>query len=262
MLKMLKFFPSLFVLLSVLLALSVTGCGKMSSMTMDELLNNAADCADSGNWAQAVKFAKYASERDPTNTAALVLLAITYEYNSKADLALEAAKNAVKTAPDDFIAQYTLGRLYAHDQNRLQDSIEPLMRAYKLRPDDIDTLILLAECSLKLGLPKTPEYYKRLLMMPKFNKRSDLWNQLGVHYAEKGKTRDAFECFITANSISPDNPVICLNLAIYLDRYVKGKGSAKSIGYYQRFVELSSKNPELESRRQEIKNRIKEISGK
>ncbi len=229
----------------------------MSSMSMDDLLNSAAGCAENGKWSQAVKFASTASDRDPTNTAALLLLAIAYEHTGKPDAALEAAKNAVKTNPDSFMAQYTLGRLYAHEQNRLQDSIEPLLRAAKLAPDDVDALILLAECSLKLGLPKTPEYYSRLLQMPKLSKRADLWNQIGVHFAEKGKKNDAVKCFNTAYVLAPDNPVICLNFGVYLDSYLGRADKAKS--YYQRFIDLTAKNLELEPKRQEIKKRLKEV---
>lgn len=240
--------------------LFLSACNRTSSMTTTELLNQATDAAQGGNWKKTLKFAKVAVEREPSNTPAFILLAMAYENTAQSEQAIEAARKAVKLEPDNFMAQYTLGRLYAVDQNKLQDAVEPLLRALKLRPNDPDTLVLLADCSQKLNLPKTPDYYNLIAGLPAFKNRHEPWNQLGVYYAEKGNLRNAAACFKQAYTLAPENHMILLNFGIFFDKYLRQ--SERASKYYQRYMEVTAKNPEMEQKKQEIKARIKDLTGK
>jgi tetratricopeptide (TPR) repeat protein len=238
----------------------LAACNRMSSMTTTELLDQAADAAQSGKWSKTLKFAKVAVEREPANTPAFILLAMAYENSGKTEQAIEAARKAVKLEPDNFMAQYTLGRLYAIDQNKLQDAVEPLLRALKLRPNDPDTLVLLADCCQKLNLPKTPDYYNLIVTLPAFKNRYEPWNQMGVYYAEKGNLRNAALCFSQAYNIAPENHMVLLNFGIFFDKYIRK--SDRALKYYQKYMEVTAKNPEMEQKKQEIKARIKDLTGK
>jgi tetratricopeptide (TPR) repeat protein len=240
--------------------LFLAACNRTSSMTTAELLNQAAKSAQSGKWSKTLKLAKVAVERAPANAPAFILLAMAYENTGKNEQAVEAARKAVKLEPDNFMAQYTLGRLYAIDQNKLQDAVEPLLRALKLRPGDPDTLVLLADCSQKLNLPKTTDYYNQIVALPAFKKHYEPWNQLGVYYAEKGNLRNAATCFSQAYSLAPDNHMVLLNFGIFFDKYVRKPDRA--LKYYQKYMEVTANNPETEQKKQEIKARIKDLSGK
>ena len=239
---------------------SLSACSRTSSMTTTELLDQATDAARSGNWKKTLKFAKVAVEREPANTPAFILLAMAYENTGKNEQAIEAARKAVKLEPDNFMAQYTLGRLYAIDQNKLQDAVEPLLRALKLRPGDADTLVLLADSSQKLNLPKTTDYYNQIVALPAFKKRYEPWNQLGVYYAEKGNLRNAAACFSQAYTMAPENHMVLLNFGIFFDKYVRKPDRA--LKYYQKYVEVTARNPEMEQKKQEINARIKDLTGK
>ena len=229
-------------------------------MTTTELLDQATSAAQGGKWNTTLKFVKVAVEREPANAPAFILLAMAYENTGKNEQAIEAARKAVKLEPDNFLAQYTLGRLYAIDQNKLQDAVEPLLRALKLRPGDSDTLLLLADCCQKLNLPKTPDYYNLIVALPAFKNRHEPWNQLGVYYAEKGNLRNAAACFKQAYAIAPENHMVLLNFGIFFDKYLRQ--SERALKYYQRYMDITAKNPEMEQKKQEIKARIKDLTGK
>ncbi len=239
---------------------SLSACNRTSSMTTTELLDQATSAAQGGKWNTTLKFVKVAVEREPANAPAFILLAMAYENTGKNEQAIEAARKAVKLEPDNFLAQYTLGRLYAIDQNKLQDAVEPLLRALKLRPGDSDTLLLLADCCQKLNLPKTPDYYNLIVALPAFKNRHEPWNQLGVYYAEKGNLRNAAACFKQAYAIAPENHMVLLNFGIFFDKYLRQ--SERALKYYQRYMDITAKNPEMEQKKQEIKARIKDLTGK
>jgi tetratricopeptide (TPR) repeat protein len=243
-----------------MLLIFLSSCNKISSMTTNELLIQATESALEGKWSKTLKFAKVAVEREPANTPAFILLAMAYENVGKSELAMEAARKAVKLERDNFMAQYTLGRLYAIDQNKLQDAIEPLLRALTLRPNDPDTLVLLADCSQKLNLPKTTDYYSQLVALSAFNKRYEPWNQLGIYYAEKNSLRNAAICFNQAYTLAPDNHMVLLNFGIFFDKYIRKPDRA--LNFYKRYLEVTANNPEMDQKKQEIKARIKDLSDK
>jgi len=69
-----------------------------------------------------------------------------------------------------------------------------------------------------------------------------VYNNLGVYYLKQGQGEDARRVFLTAYKEAPDNPVLILNLAITLDRYVPQP--KESYGYYDCFLRLFPKEAE------------------
>jgi tetratricopeptide (TPR) repeat protein len=240
-------------------AVFIAGCERTSSMTTSQLMDKSFNSAREGYWKKSLKYASAVVDREPSNADALILKAIACENTGKTELALQAAREAVKFAPDNFTAQYTLGRLYAGDPQKIQDAIAPLLRALKIKPDDANTLVVLARCSAKLNLDNTIKYYERLAQIPKFSKRPVIWNQMGLFYVNRKKLRNAAFCFVRAYNLAPENHRTVLNLATFMDHYA-GK-SQRAVKFYKKYLDLTSNNKELNKQRQQIQSRISTISG-
>ena len=222
-------------------------------------MNTALSEASRGEWEDALDRLETVCSREPRNISALVFKALAYEGCGKNDLALNTARTAVKIAPTDFQAQYTLGRLYASDKEKMQDAITPLLRARQLKPGDSDTLLLLGRCSSALKLDSAIKYYRELAEKPKFRRRAELWNEMAVYYAERKQVRPAAECFVKAYKLAPSNPLVILNFATFIDQYVGDGGRA--LKFYRRYLKVTAPSPGFESQRQRVEKRIQQISG-
>jgi tetratricopeptide (TPR) repeat protein len=235
----------------------LSGCGG-PPLSTQALLNKALDEASRGEWEEALDYLETVTEREPNNIAALIFKALAYEGCGKDDLALNAARLAVKNAPDDFQAQYTLGRLYSKDQQKMQDAITPLLRAREIKPDDSDTLLLLGRCSTTLKLDSAIKYYKQLLKNKKFIKSADLWNEMGIYYAERKQIRRAAVCLVKAYKLAPSKALIVLNFATFRDQYVGDPKGA--LGFYKKYLRIAVPSPNSEMQRKRVEERIKKIN--
>lgn len=232
------------------------GCGG-PPLSTQALLNKAFDEASRGEWKEALDYLETVTEREPHNISALIFQALAYEGREKDDLALNAARLAVKNAPDNFQAQYTLGRLYSKDQQKVQDAITPLGRALQIKPDDSDTLLLLGRCSTILKLDSAIKYYKQLAKKPKFKKNVELWNEMGIYYAERQQIRRAANCFVKAYRLNSSKALILLNFATFRDQYVgDSKGALRS---YKKYLEIAVPSPNSETQRKRVEARIAKI---
>lgn len=255
--KIMKSITLLF-LLSTLVILQ--SCSEnLSGKSVDELLSRGCELARNNDWDKALKYAQAADEREPANSGALVLLALAYENTGELEQALQAARLAVKTDAKYFQAQYTLGRLCLKDPAKIQDSIEPLKRALRLKPGDTDTLVLLAQGSKKLGLLETVKYFEQLAKTKRYQGKPEPWNEMMIIYAEQNNTRDAARCLVTAYSRATDNPIIVLNFALFWDYYARPKSSTEALGYYRRFLELVAGNAAFDAKAAQIKKRVNDI---
>ena len=234
-----------------------TGCVDEQTLSTQELLNKALNNASKGRWERALTSLDIVTEREANNTSALIFKALAYEGCDKEDLALQAARLAVNNAPKNFWAQYTLGRLYAKDSQKMQDAITPLLRALKIRPNDESSLLLLARCSSTLKLDSAIRYYQRLATNKKIKKRAELWNEMAIYYAERKELRQAATYFVKAYKMSPDKPLVVLNLATFMDQYVGEAGRA--LKFYKKYLKITVSSPAFERQRQRVATRIKEL---
>ncbi|MCP3965061.1 MAG: tetratricopeptide repeat protein [Lentisphaerae bacterium] len=244
---------------TALLTLTVLcGCEKLSEKSTPYLINNAANFAANGKWDKALKYSEAVIAREPANINALLLKAIACEHSNKLTLATKAARSAVNQAPGNFTAQYTLGRLYAKEPKKMQDAVAPLLRALKIKPNDQNTLVLLAKCSSSLNISNAIKYYEMLAKFPRFNKRPELWNQMGVFYVKQKENRKAALCLVKAYRMAPDNPNILLNFAVFKDFYIGMSHS--TVDFYKQYLNITASNPELQKKREFVKKRIEKIS--
>jgi len=252
-----KFFSKYLLLLGVL-CVAFVGCVDEQVLSTQELLNRALNNASKGRWEKALASLGIVCERERNNTSALIFKALAYEGCGKEDLALQTARLAVKNAPNDFWAQYTLGRLYAKDSQKMQDAITPLLRALRIRSNDRSSLLLLGRCSSMLKLDSAIKYYRRLAQDKKIKNRAELWNEMGIYYAERKEIRQAAACFVKAYKLSPLKPLIVLNLATFMDQYV---GEPKrALKFYKKYLKITVSSPAFDRQRQRVAERIKELN--
>lgn len=251
----------LFLILMILAMMPVVfigGCSRLSSKNTVELLSEGIKLAISGKWEKAHKYAKTAVKREPNSQYTQLFFAFTSEHNLNKAQALTAAESAVEIAPNSFIAQYTLGRLY-NEQNKVQDAVKPLLEAYKLNPSDPYNILLLGEVYRKMNASGTAiHYYNQLIRNhPSFMTDKEnaawVWNQLAVIYTDSNNVRSAASCLKQAYTLAPNNPQVLLNFAVFFDKIKRGD---RAVAYYQKYLELTTKNHALTEKHELIKKRI------
>ncbi len=235
---------------AVCAAFLLTACGP--EPTADEWMRRALASAKEAKWSRALDQAENAVEKAPGDTIANVLYAIALENNGRTDEALNAA---IRAGADSscFIAQYTLGRLYFRQQ-KYDSCVKPLTLALELRPDDANTLILLARAKLRLNTEDALNLNRRLLSLPQFANSPVVYNELGVIQVLKGEPKKATSLFLKALSLDADNPHLNLNNAILHDYFLGDRMRAQQ--YYNSFLRLSANRRELLDEYKEVQTRL------
>ena len=238
---------------AVCTAFLLTACGP--EPTADEWMRKSLASAKEAKWSRALDQAENAVSKAPGSTLANVLYAITLENNNRPDEALNAAIRAGADT-SSFIAQYTLGRIYCRQQ-KYDSSIKPLTRALELRPDDANTLILLARAKLRLNTEDALNLNKRLLSLPQFSQSAVIYNELGVLQVLKGEPKKATSLFVMALSLDADNPYLNLNSAILYDYYLGDLMTARQ--HYNSFLRLAANRRELLDEYKNVQTRLDDI---
>ena len=240
-------------------AFLLTSCG--SGQTAEERMQKSMTAAKAGNWELALDEARKAVKKDSGNTLANVLLAIALENNSHPEEALKAAQKAGADR-SCFIAQYTLGRILFRQQ-KYTDCIDPLTRARELRPDDANTIILLARAKIKLNnFDDAISLFENLLELGKYSDSAVLYNEIGVLHVRKNKPDAASADFQRAFLKDGENPIPHLNYAILYDYYLRNRrDSADGVAreHYQKFLNKTANHPELAVEYNEVKGRLEKI---
>jgi len=243
----------LFCFAAVCAAFLLTACGP--GPTAEEWMRKSLASAKEAKWSRALDQAENAVAKAPGNTLANVLLAIALENNNRTDEALNAAIRAGSDT-NSFIAQYTLGRLYCR-QKKYDSSIKPLTRALELRPDDTNTIVLLAGAKLHLNTEDALGLYNRLRTSPQFSQSPAPYNEMGILYILKGEPKTALRFFTFARERDADNPILHLNSAILYDCHLGDRVKARE--FYNSFLRQASNRPELLNEYKEVQKRLEEI---
>ncbi len=234
----------------------------LTEKSVNTLLQQGTMLAQHGEWQRALRYATEVVKREPDNAAALILQALAYENSGNAELALQSARMAVKAEPNYFQAQALLGRLCLKDPARVQDSIEPLKRALKLRPGDTNTLIMLYEGSRKLGLLDTTKYLQQLAVSKRYRGTAVIQNELGIIHTEHGEKQAAAQCFVNAYKAAAKNPnpIIVLNFAVFFDYYAEPKRPTRALKWYRSFLKMVKNNAAFAKQSQKVRQRIAELT--
>ncbi len=261
-----------FVIFAILLISLITSCSQDVELTVDQLLMSAVEHGDNGNWPEALRFAEQAFEKDKRNVDAAVIYSIALEHNSKFTKALDEIVKVGSSAPNHFMAQFTQGRMLfnrGEDGGGMQyysDALVPLDNAIAIRPNSIETKILIARTKFKLGIyDEAAKYYSALRKETRFSKKPEAYNEAGISmaldYCKKPakKKLDYAKAFMNlAYKRGKDNPQIVFNTAVLYDLYLKKPATADKL--YQRFMTLTEDKPEFSKKREQVLARRKNIS--
>jgi len=222
------------------------------------LLNNAAGKAAEGDWSGADQLAARALKQDANNADALMLRALAQDNLDFRKEAVDYAIHAARVRPDQFLPHYIQGLLLSKNGKR-DLALRALKEARRFRPDDINTLILLAENSIAVKRYKDAAGYFKLLAKNQTYRTSPyLWNGLGVCYTESSPEL-ALKFYQMAEHYGSDDPVTVLNLGVLHDRYLRRENEARQ--YYERFVQLSMGKTEYDSIRGAVEFRLDSMKG-
>ena len=192
----------------------LAGCG---DGTPEQAMARAVAFAGQGRWDKASKIAARTARKHPDLAAAQVLRAVTAERCGDRNGALDAARRAAELAPESFEAQYTLGRLYAADTARASEAEQVLLRAWKMRRDDVRVKILLCNVAMAMNSPRAIGYLSMISRLPELKDSAELKNQFAVSYVRKGDLASAQRYFAAAFREGRSNPEIILNVARFYD---------------------------------------------
>ncbi len=223
------------------------------------LLNKAVDLGAKGDWQGAKKLASKAAKQDPNEADAFVILALCLENSGDLDGAIDEINKAVKISESNFMANYTKGRLL-FQKGKYDSCIAPLKQARALRPDNVETVSLLAQAAMRQNLSDAPNYFGFLAKTERFKNRPEPWNELGVCFAGRKDYKRALQFLVKAESLAPDSPQVALNIAIVNDTAGLNR-PAEAVSYYKKYLRQTAKNPALEPKRKAVADRIRELSG-
>ena len=246
-------------------------CGKREYESNDVLLKKAitaAATAKNGGWPKARELAYKAVTQNGNDANARVMLALALEQCEQEEQALEEIKQAVNIDSENFMAQYTMGRMLFKNK-RYQDCPAPLEKANELKPGVPQTILLLARTNAILGVhEKAITHYVALAKLDEYKNTPEPYNELGVLFMGKKDYKRALSFFREAYAKDNNNISVNINLAVFWDlltqmceddkKKVK-KTSASAIKYYMAAEKLLRVNPQAEPKRRKILKRIKEL---
>lgn len=219
----------------LILLTGVAGCG--GARDTDTMLQESAAMLEAGNYEDAVKLAAKAVNSAPGRADARLLYAIALERMGDLPGAVREAEEAVKAEPDLFVARYTLGRIYANSQ-RNPEALQALGKALELRAGDRNTLILLANVSMRLAPSQAMKYLAALNRDRALIASAAYKNQMGIGMLALRNLRAGALSLREAQKREPSNPIYMLNLARVFDYYINDTRSAVQL--YRKFQELAS----------------------
>lgn len=233
--------------------LSAPGCG---SSDPDTVLRKAANSAAAGRWKEASEQAQKVVSKQADNVTARVLLGIAQHENRRSEKALENLEYAAKRAPDNFAVQYFYGMLLFEQQD-YANALQPLRKAYDLRKDNPDLLILLSRCCMQQNLSEGTRYLQVLRRFRSYQNEPEVYNSLAFLWLSQREYETAEKYLLEAYDKAPENPVVLQNLGVFYDRYQQN--IKKAINYYRQCVQQSNLVDD-EQRAAQARQRLGELS--
>lgn len=244
------------ILLVSALSLLITGCGKQIKNS-DALLKKSVDLVfESGKWKQSLGYANRAVKLDANSVDAQIMLAICMDKTGDSDEGAKVLRNLLLTTKNNFLAEFTLGKIL-YDSKKYEEAYEHLANAYNLNNDSAEALVLYAECAGNVLAENTPELYGKLLNAEQFSGKPEVYNNLGVYYANRQNHNAAFSNFMKAYRLTPSNPIVVANLGILKDSYSADHKQAKF--FYRKFISITGGNAAFKEQRQYFSDRLKKL---
>ena len=244
-----------------MLSILLFSCGRVAPLPGDVMVTEAIDAAagPGANWKDAKAKAYKAVKYYPQDPNARVMLGLALEQCGQANNALDEMKNAVELDKKNFMAQFNLGRMLIGGEH-YDEALGPLKTALSLSPGNENVLVLLGRVSNVLGLyDDAIKYYAALARGERYANSPEPYNEIGMALVKKGEYDKAYAILVEGLKKNNGNPSVIINLAILCDKHLNKKDTA--IKLYQKYIEATLKNSELEGKRAEVNKRMKTISG-
>lgn len=219
-------------------------------------LQEAVAAAQTGNWTLGYEITEKCLKKEPANVSAMVLNGICLHYVDRDADAATILEQAATGAPENFEAQYFYGWVLA-SQQRYADALVPLRRAYQLKPDHEQLLVLLSRCCVEQNLAEGVQYLKALRRFPQWEKSAELYNALGMLWLNQGQYNAAKNFFLLAWQRDNANLSVPQNLAVLHDQFMKKPADA--LRYY-RFCLVANQKGGSQFRAAQINDRILELA--
>ena len=227
--------------------------------TTQNLVNEALELAKIGgkdNWKRACRKLETCIKRGHTDPSLINLYVLSLEQIGKTDRAVNVAQQSLDQNPSNFALNYFLGRI-ALKNKRFRTALSYLTKCYNLRPNHIDTMILLVHCAEKVNVTYAAHLYSKFMDIDTLRDSYLIHNGLGVCYARQGEIHRAMSEFSQALKLSNGHPVVYLNMAVLCDRYMKKPSIAAR--YYSKYLEkVDHKFPE---KSETVAKRLQKITG-
>ncbi|MBO5762218.1 MAG: hypothetical protein J6S53_11840 [Lentisphaeria bacterium] len=217
----------------VLVMFFLVSCGEKEILS-DVLLSQCLTEAEKGNWEGAEKLSSAVLARDKNNIHALILQALAMHNTDRLQEAMDSISSAVKLAPGNFYAQYLNG-YFAYKSGRYKEAVRPLNMAQNLKPDDLNTLVLLAQTHYKLKNDRLAiSFYKKLALHPKYKNSATPVNALGIlYYRSNPKLAEMYFLNAAKRAKVQEHPLTSYNSAVF---YELTRNKKSAVVNYRKFV--------------------------
>ncbi|MBR7155418.1 MAG: hypothetical protein IKD22_01155 [Lentisphaeria bacterium] len=207
-------------------------CGCGSKNTADRQLQRAAAHAERNDWHKAREVTAKILKKSPRHSNAQLLMALCLEKNGSLEEAADLARQAAKLRRSDFAAIYTAARLTYLATPARRETFDELEKALLLRPNDLNTLILLCNCGTEISHPRVIRYLQKLEKTGSPDPAL-LKFQFGAYYAAGKNHAVAKDYFEQAVKLKPESAELAYAAATHLDR----GGVSTAVLFYQRFLD-------------------------
>ena len=254
------------ILISLVMAFSTLSillfsCGRVAPFPGDVMVSEAITAAagPGANWKDAKAKAYRAVKYYPEDSNARVMLGLAMEQCGQANDALDEMKNAVELDKKNFMAQFNLGRMLIGGEH-YDEALGPLKTALKLSPGNENVFVLLGRVSNVLGLyDDAIKYYAALARGGRYANSPEPYNEIAMALVRKGEYDKAYDILVVGLKKNSGSPSVLINLAILCDKHLDKRDTALKL--YQKYLEATLKNSELEGKRDQVNRRMKIISG-
>ncbi|MBN4074048.1 hypothetical protein JYT61_00645 [bacterium AH-315-E10] len=186
----------------------------------------------------------------------IIALDQTGDTSKAITIAYKTVNKHSKNAKGAFLSNYLLGRLYYTKEDYSQ-AVTYLRQAYKLRPDDRNTLILYAVTAGKQNLLEQKELLDKLNEMDDFKDPFIIKNEQAIFHINRGElkvARDIYNALYREKNVPPE---ILLNIAILYDwRYERPK---LAIRFYASFLGKAGNQERYVETANRVRDRLYEI---
>jgi len=198
---------------------------------------------DRGNQAQAIDYFTRALVYDKKNADILRNMALAYRHKKDFDSAIAAASRGLDIKPDDVNTLILLGNIY-FELSKYDKSADHYRKALEISPDNPQVLFNLGSALLNAGDEFAAiEYFKKAGAADRIGEvAARSYSRLGTHYLERGRTDLAEKYLREAAAIKPDDASVRYNLGIL---YLRQKRKDMALAEFEKSETLAHEDAML-----------------